>query len=114
MDNLCAGDLVWVDFEPAFGHEHGGRRPALVMSVSPYNTRSSFVLVCPITRSRKTWPFHIDLPDNCGIDGAIILDRLKSVDKRRIVSRVAGKRPQSDVEILHERLASIVCLDPAQ
>ena len=28
---LEAGDILWVDFGPPFGHEQGGRRPALVL-----------------------------------------------------------------------------------
>jgi mRNA interferase MazF len=85
------GDLVWVDFDPAFGHEQGGRRPALVMSIASYNESSSFVLVCPITRSERSWPFKVGLPPGGVIVGAVLVDQIKSIDKRRIVSPAAGQ-----------------------
>jgi mRNA interferase MazF len=84
------GDLVWVDFDPAFGHEPGGRRPALVMSIASYNESSSFVLVCPITRNDRSWPFKVGLPSGGAIAGAVLVDQIKSIDKRRIVSPAAG------------------------
>src|SRR5271157_2006158 len=42
---------VWdVDFDPVLGHEQGGRRPALVVSVNPFNQGpSGLVMVVPIT-----------------------------------------------------------------
>lgn len=101
------GDLVWVDFDPAFGHEQGGRCPALVMSIASYNESSSFVLVCPITRSERSWPFKVGLPQGGVIEGAVLVDQLKSIDKRRIVSPAAG---QIDAPTKSEVIAKISLL----
>ncbi len=90
-----AGEVVWVDFDPAFGHEQSGRRPALVISEGTYNQGSSFVLVCPITRSSKPWPFKVALPDGFIISGQILVDQIKSIDKNRIVSVKVGKIDES-------------------
>jgi len=92
---LTAGDLVWVDFDPAFGHEQSGRRPALVISDSAYNQDSSLVLVCPITRSSKPWPFKIILSNVFPISGHILVDQIKSIDKERILSERIGKIDES-------------------
>jgi mRNA interferase MazF len=99
-----AGDLVWVDFDdPPFGHERAGRRPALVLSDRTYNETSSFVLLCPITRRSRDWPFQVPL-DATGIAGEAIVDQVKSVDRRRIVSppldRISDERLQTARAIL--------------
>lgn len=85
-----AGELVWVDFDPAYGHEQSGRRPALVVSDGTYNEVSSFILVCPITRNPKPWPFKISLSDVPPIDGQVLVDQVKSIDKRRVVTPAIG------------------------
>lgn len=86
-----AGDLVWVDFDPTFGHEQSGRRPALIVSTEAYNRLSSFVIVCPITRNVSPWSFKIEVADVHLIEGQILVDRVKSIDKRRIVSPAIGR-----------------------
>ena len=105
------GDLVWVDFDPAFGHEQGGRRPALVMSIASYNESSSFVLVCPITRSERSWPFKVGLPSGGPIAGAVLVDQIKSIDKRRIVSPAAGQIDEPTKSEVIAKISLLVGLD---
>lgn len=110
---LDVGDLIWVDFDPAFGHEQAGRRPALVMSRAPYNERSSFILVCPITRSNRPWPFKVGLPEGAPLAGAILVDQIKSIDKRRIVSPVSGRLGDRARAEVFAKLTALVGLDLA-
>jgi hypothetical protein len=42
-------DLIWLSFTPQSGREQSGRRPALVVSPSTYNSKVGLALVCPIT-----------------------------------------------------------------
>ncbi|WP_125764037.1 type II toxin-antitoxin system PemK/MazF family toxin [Levilactobacillus mulengensis] len=44
-------DIVWMDFDPALGHEIKKRRPALVLSHSGYSKLTNLVVVCPITHA---------------------------------------------------------------
>jgi mRNA interferase MazF len=87
---LEAGDLVWVEFGPPFGHEQAGRRPALVVSPKSYNELSSLIIVCPITRAASTWGFKIDLPAVGRIEGAILVDQIRAIDPRARHARPAG------------------------
>ena len=75
-----AGDIVWLEFGPSFGHEQAGRRPALVVSPRGYNERSSFLLVCPITRNVSPWFFKVDIVDPGRITGAVLVDQVRSID----------------------------------
>ena len=47
------GDIIRVDFDPQAGHEHAGRRPALIVSPQSYNQKVGLVLLCPITKHGK-------------------------------------------------------------
>jgi mRNA interferase MazF len=80
-DALEAGDIVWVDFDPPFGHEQAGRRPALVVSPRAYNERSSLILVCPITRNVDAWAFKVEIREATRIRGAVIVDQVRSIDR---------------------------------
>ncbi|MBU1046291.1 type II toxin-antitoxin system PemK/MazF family toxin [Patescibacteria group bacterium] len=79
------GDLVWLDFDPAKGHEQKGRRPAFVLSSEKYNKRIGLVLFCPITSVAKNYPFEVLLTDD-KIKGVILVDQIKSYDwnKRKL------------------------------
>jgi len=34
------GDIIWMNFNPTRGHEQKGKRPHLILSPEPYNTKS--------------------------------------------------------------------------
>ena len=106
-DLLEEGELVWVDFDPAVGREQRGRRPALVVSRTIYQSASSYVVVCPITRSTKAWPYKVLLPDDLPIKGAVLVDQIKSIDRRgRVFGRV-GKVPELVLTEVRFKLAGI-------
>jgi mRNA interferase MazF len=74
-----AGDIVWLDFDPQAGREQGRRRPALVLTDSAYNRASGLAVVCPLTSKRKPYPFSLPVVVD-KVDGAVLVDHLKSVD----------------------------------
>jgi len=103
-----AGDIVWVDFDPSVGHEQAGRRPALVVSGGDYNSRSSLITVCPITRNVDPWPFKVQLPQGCQIEGAILVDQIKSIDRVRRVVRKGGRVDDETLQAVRDRLVAVV------
>lgn len=77
-----AGDIVFLDFDPQVGREQAKRRPALVLTDQRYNRASGLAVVCPLTSQRKPYPFA--LPMNVGgVEGAVLVDQLKSLDWAR-------------------------------
>jgi len=64
-------DLIWLSFTPQSGREQSGRRPALVVSPSTYNSKVGLALVCPITSTVKGYPFEV-----------VLADQLRSLDWR--------------------------------
>jgi mRNA interferase MazF len=74
-----AGDIIWLDFDPQAGREQGRRRPAIVLTDLAYNRVSGLAVVCPLTSRRKPYPFALPaLVDK--VEGAVLVDHLKSVD----------------------------------
>jgi mRNA interferase MazF len=74
-----AGDIVMVDFDPHVGREQTKRRPALVLTDLRYNRASGLMVVCPLTSVRKPYPFALPVTVD-KVEGAILVDHLKSLD----------------------------------
>jgi mRNA interferase MazF len=103
-----AGDLLWLDFGPPIGHEQGGRRPALVLTGREYNSQSSLLVVCPITRKQRNWPFEVSLPAGGLISGVILVDQIKVIDPAVRPIRRAGQLPDNIVNEVRGRLAALL------
>jgi len=75
------GDIIRLNFNPQAGHEQSGRRPALVVSNDSFTliTRTA-AMVCPITRTDKSLPFHISLDDRTQTTGVVLCDQAKIID----------------------------------
>ena len=102
------GDLVALTLDPQAGHEHRGRRPALVISNDLVNRHTGLCIVCPVTRTRRGYPFHVSLPEGHGVTGVVMVEHVKSIDFRsRKVTRI-GRAP---VQVLEEALSLLdACL----
>jgi mRNA interferase MazF len=85
------GEVWLADLDPTFGHEQGGRRPVLIVSVDSFNAGlSGLVIVLPITSRIRPLPLHI--PVNPPVGGlrkpsAILCDAVRSIDQRRLIDR---------------------------
>lgn len=81
-------DIVWINFNPAKGHEQKGKRPALVVSNSSYNKKVGLFLICPITKNKKGYPFEVEVEIK-SVEGVVLSDQIKCLDwKSRGVSFV--------------------------
>ncbi len=101
------GDIVWVNFNPAKGHEQRGQRSAIVLSRTEYNKKIGLVVICPITSQAKGYPFEV-LVDAGKIKGVILADQVRSVDwQERRVSFIS-KSGISIIREVKEKLAALV------
>ncbi|MCX5735141.1 MAG: type II toxin-antitoxin system PemK/MazF family toxin [candidate division NC10 bacterium] len=88
------GDFIAVSFDPQSGHEQRGRRPALVVSNDLFNRHTGLCIACPITTTRRDYPFHVSIPDGQDVTGFIMVEQVKSIDFRsRNVKRI-GLAPE--------------------
>jgi mRNA interferase MazF len=74
------GYIIWLDFNPQAGHEQKGRWPALVVSNETFNSFSNLAIVCPITNTRKDYPFHVKLDKRTKTTGTILCDQSRTLD----------------------------------
>ncbi len=79
MTNLEQGDVVEVDFSPAYGHEPAKRRPAVVVSGYRFNSRSGMTAVVPVTTTNNGYPLHIDMGKS-PVRGYACVEQLRCLD----------------------------------
>lgn len=98
------GDFVAVTFDPQAGHEQHGRRPALIVSNDLFNRHTGLCIACPITNTRRDYPFHVAIPDGEAVTGAVMVEQVKSLDYHaRVVKRIGTAPPA----VLEEALATL-------
>jgi mRNA interferase MazF len=102
------GDLIVMDFDPQAGHEQMKRRPALVLSPAAFNDTFGLVFVAPVTTKLKGHAFEIPLPPESGVEGAVMVQQLKSLDWRARNARAAGKVPEDILAAAVEIIKDII------
>jgi mRNA interferase MazF len=102
------GDVVQMNFDQQAGHEQKGRRPALVLSPSEYNRKTSLALVCPITNQSKGYPFEEPIPEGLPVTGVILSDQAKNLDWRQRKATHLGTLPPEVVGGALGRLLSLL------
>lgn len=103
------GDIVIIEAEPHAGHEWGGHnlstgnieRHMLIVSATPYNRSSGFIVGMPITTSEKYKndphykPILVMGDRVTGVKGYVCLYQILNFDysarKGRVVNKVSGK-----------------------
>lgn len=107
-----AGEILWVDFGPPYGHEQAERRPGLVISPRSYNERSSHLIICPLTRNPTPWPFKIAIPKIGRLEGFVLVDQVRSIDRRlRMVRRRGERVPDTVLEEIRGRLVALLGIE---
>jgi mRNA interferase MazF len=96
------GDFIAVAFEPQTGHEQRGYRPALVVSHDLFNQRTGLAIVCPITSTRRDYPFHVAIPEGGKVTGYVMVEQVRSIDYRARQAKRIGRAPD---EVLEEALS---------
>ena len=74
------GDLIILTFDPQSGHEQKGRRPALVVSNTLFNQHTGLAIVCPITNTKRDFPFHVAIASSKTLTGYVMVEQVKSID----------------------------------
>ena len=96
------GDIIAVTFDPQSGHEQKGRRPAFVVSKDLFNRSTGMAIVCPVTSTKRDYPFHVAIPKSSKLTGFIMVEQVKSIDFR---SRRAKRIEHGKDELLSEVLS---------
>lgn len=89
------GDIYLINLNPTIHSEIGKTRPGMILSVNAMNLHSPRLIIAPITSSiGKIYPFEIliaggqDTTGGLDKDSKVMLDQIRSVDKRRLSKRI--------------------------
>ncbi len=101
------GDIIWLDFNPAEGHEQKGRRPALVLSRKEYNKKTDLALVCPLTSKSKGYPFEVAVNED-GVLGVILADHVKNADWKARKAKLLARVGEGIMEEVVNKLKTLI------
>jgi mRNA interferase MazF len=101
------------DLEPAVGHEQGGRRPFLVISVNQMNrSRAGMVVGVPLTTRNRGNELHVRLePPEGGIDRVSFAmpEKVRSLSTERLGRRLGYASPDT-VQAVSNRVGVLIGL----
>lgn len=108
------GDLLLVDLEPVRGTEQQGIRPALVVSDPDMNVLTRRVVICPITRNPHPWPTKVFLPAGLAVEGAVLVDQVRSIDRETRILRSLGAVPEDVLLEVRGKLRTLLGLTSSE
>ena len=87
------GDVYYADLRPVIGSEQGGIRPVLIIQNDMGNKHSPTVICAAITSkmNKAKLPTHVELDSrryNMVKDSVILLEQLRTIDKKRLKDKV--------------------------
>ena len=100
MSEVRRGEVYLVMLNPARGDEIRNMRPCLVVSPDELNGDLNTFIVAPMTTRGHAYPFRVACEFQ-GTAGYIVLDQIRTVDRRRMARRL-GRIPS---ETLRQVLA---------
>jgi len=87
-----------VNLEPTIGHEIKKTRPCVIISPDEMNQNISTIIIAPMTTKSHAYPTRIPLTFK-GKNGWIILDQIRTVDKRRAIKKLGKISPNKIREV---------------
>ncbi len=82
-------DIFLISLDPTLGHEINKTRPCLIVSPDEINDNIGTVIIAPMTTKSFIYPTRIPVNFE-GKQGLIILDQIRTVDKRRLVKKLGA------------------------
>jgi mRNA interferase MazF len=96
--NVSRFDVYFINLDPTLGSEINKIRPCVVISPNEMNYNIATVIVAPLTSKLHNYPTRV-LCKVEGKQGQIVLDQIRTVDKKRLIKKVdtLNKAAQSKV-----------------
>jgi mRNA interferase MazF len=98
-------DVFLISLNPTKGREIRKTRPCVVISPNEMNHHISTVIVVPMTSKGRNYPTRVRCTFQ-GIQGQVVLDQIRTVDKIRFVKKL-GKLSKQTQHVILESLAEM-------
>ena len=82
-------DVCLVSLDPTVGSETRKTRPCLVISPDEMNRQIAKIIVAPMTSQGRPYPSRVPCHFQ-GVDGQVVLDQVRTVDKTRLLKRLGS------------------------
>ena len=102
------GDVVMVMLNPQVWYEHSGARPAVIVSSAAYNQKVGLALFCPVASETKGYPFEVLIPEDLPVTGAVLTDRVKSLDWRARKAEWVCRLPAASISEILGKLRAVL------
>jgi len=99
-------DILLISLDPTVGHEIKKVRPCVVISPDEMNKNIETVIIAPMTSKSHVYPTRVPVRFKSK-DGWIVLDQIRTVDKRRLIKKLGRLQPEivrSVKEVIQEML----------
>ncbi|MDI6400519.1 type II toxin-antitoxin system PemK/MazF family toxin [Balneolaceae bacterium ANBcel3] len=93
-------DVFLISLDPTKGSEIKNTRPCLIISPDEMNRHIKTVIIAPITSTLKPYPTRVTTTFQ-GKQGQIVLDQIRTVDKRRLVKKLGVISDPAQSEVLN-------------
>jgi mRNA interferase MazF len=80
-------EIHLINLDPTIGHEIKKVRPCAVISPDEMNKHIETVIIAPMTSQGLAYPTRVPVRFK-GKDGWVVLDQIRTVDKRRLIKRL--------------------------
>ncbi|MBI5745797.1 MAG: type II toxin-antitoxin system PemK/MazF family toxin [Nitrospirae bacterium] len=80
-------DVLLISLDPTIGHEIKKARPCIIISPDEMNKYISTVIIAPMTTQSHLYPTRIPIKFK-RTDGWVVLDQIRTVDKKRFIKRL--------------------------
>ena len=87
-------DVCLVNLDPTIGNEIKKTRPCVVISPDEMNRNIRTIIIAPVTTKTHNYPTRINLTFQ-DKTGWIVLDKIRTVDKRRLVKKLGKINKQA-------------------
>ena len=82
-------DIFLIALDPVIGHEIKKSRPCVVVSPDEMNNHIATIIIAPMTTKSYDYPSRVPVRFQ-NKNGWIVLDQIRTVDKKRIVKRLGS------------------------
>ncbi|MDA0671136.1 MAG: type II toxin-antitoxin system PemK/MazF family toxin [Bacteroidetes bacterium] len=93
-----------ISLDPTVGSEITKTRPCLIISPNEMNKHIRTVIIAPMTSTIKNYPTRV-MTTFQGKKGQIVLDQIRTVDKRRLITKlgsISGSAEEKVLNVLQE------------
>lgn len=101
---VMRGEIWLATLDPTVGSEIRKTRPCLIISPAEIHDHLRTVIVAPMTSKGRPAGYRVPVSFQ-GVDGLILLEQSRAIDKKRLVKRLGAVSPEtltSALEVLRE------------